>query len=104
MGDRYASFANSGVGRGVVKRLGLPDPPKLRRYHPGYPLTDGPVLLGATPGGRLAGPAGKLLEAAGAEVHETANEQTRYGALILDASGITDSTGLRALYDFFHPV
>lgn len=51
MGDRYASFANSGVGRNVVKRLGLPDPPRLRRYRPGAPLTDGPVLLGATPEG-----------------------------------------------------
>ena len=104
MGDRYASFANSGVGRNVVKRLGLPDPPRLRRYRPGDPLTDGPVLLGATPGGRLAGPVGKLLESIGAEVTETPGDQVRYGALLLDATGITDSAGLRALYDFFHPV
>jgi 3-oxoacyl-[acyl-carrier protein] reductase len=103
MGDRYANFANSGLGRGVVKRLGLPDPPRLRRFSAGQPLTDGPVLLGAAPGGRLAATVGKLLEAAGVEVVETAAEGARYGALVLDATGITDSTQLRALYDFFHP-
>jgi 3-oxoacyl-[acyl-carrier protein] reductase len=104
MGDRYANFANSGVGRGVVKRLGLPDPPRLRRHRPGDPLTNGPVLLGAADGGRLAGPVGKLLEAAGVETTDTADEQVKYGALVFDATGITDSGGLRALYDYFHPV
>ena len=98
MGDRYATFANSGVGRGVVKRLGLPDPPRLRRYQVGDPLTNGPVLLGAAPGGRLADVVGKLVETTAAF-----DEQTRYGALVFDATGITDSTGLRALYDYFHP-
>jgi len=28
----------------------------------------------------------------------------RFGAVVFDASGITDSAGLRQLYDFFHPV
>jgi len=98
MGDRYATFANSGVGRGVVKRLGLPDPPRLRRYQIGDPLTNGPVLLGAAPGGRLADVVAKLFDTTTAF-----DEQTRYGALVFDATGITDSTGLRALYDYFHP-
>jgi len=98
MGDRYATFANSGVGRGVVKRLGLPDPPRLRRYQIGDPLTNGPVLLGAAPGGRLADVVAKLFDTTTAF-----DEQTRYGALVFDATGITDSTGLRTLYDYFHP-
>lgn len=102
MGDRYANFANSGVGRGFVKRLGLPDPPRLRRHQPGAPLTTAPALIGGA--GRLSGPVGKLLEAAGVSVAFTSDDQTRYGALVFDATGITDSTGLRALYDFFHPV
>jgi len=93
MGDSYASFANSGVGRGVIRRLGLPDPPRLRRYRAGDPLTTAPVLVGGD--GRLAAGIGKLVETGEAE---------RWGALIFDATGITDSTGLRALYDFFHPV
>ncbi|MFI5897899.1 3-oxoacyl-ACP reductase [Actinoplanes sp. NPDC051513] len=104
MGDRYANFANSGMGRGVVKRLGLPDPPRLRRYQAGEPLTTGPVLIGAAPGGRLAGTVAKLLEAAGTETADVADDQVRYGALVFDATGIADSAGLRALYDYFHPV
>ena len=43
--DRYREFANSGLGRGLVRRLGLPQPATLRRYTPGDPLVTGPVLL-----------------------------------------------------------
>ncbi|MBG0562776.1 3-oxoacyl-ACP reductase [Actinoplanes aureus] len=103
MADRYANFANSGLGRTVVKRLGLPDPPRLRRFQPGDPLTTGPVLLGAAPGGRLAEPVRKLVEAAGTEVTDAGSDGARYGALVFDATGIGDSTQLRALFDFFHP-
>ncbi len=106
-GDRYASFATSGPGRAIVKRLGLPDPPKLRRYTPGDPLLPGPVLVGGA--GRLAQPVRKLLEnsSIGVELRDT-SVQTPAGpppnaALVFDATGITDTTGLRALYDFFHP-
>ncbi|MCM0674642.1 3-oxoacyl-ACP reductase [Micromonospora phytophila] len=110
MTDRYASFVQSGAGRALVKRLGLPDPPRLRRHTPGDPLLPGPALLGAATGGRLAEPVGKILTAAGVELLDpvagtTATEGTpqRYGALVYDATGITDSTQLRQLYDFFHP-
>ncbi|GAA4587462.1 3-oxoacyl-[acyl-carrier protein] reductase [Actinoplanes octamycinicus] len=103
MADRYANFANSGLGRAVVKRLGLPDPPRLRRYRAGDPLVSAPVLLGAAPGGRLAAPVGKLLESAGVQVTEAGADGARYAALIFDATGIGDSTQLKALFEFFHP-
>jgi 3-oxoacyl-[acyl-carrier protein] reductase len=103
MADRYANFANSGLGRTVVKRLGLPDPPRLRRFEAGDPLTTGPVLLGAAPGGRLSEPIRKLLETAGVEITDQTTDGVRVSALVFDATGIVDSTGLRALYDFFHP-
>jgi 3-oxoacyl-[acyl-carrier protein] reductase len=126
MSDRYASFANTGAGRALVKRLGLPTPPRLRRHRPDDPLADGPVLLGAAPGGRLHGPVNDILTSAGVEViganvgladadadrgnaypdragADGGDRTTRYAALVFDATGITDSTGLRALYDFFHP-
>ncbi|MDY7086602.1 MAG: 3-oxoacyl-ACP reductase [Actinomycetota bacterium] len=103
MGDRYASFANSGPGRGLVKRLGLPDPPRLRRYRPGDPLTEGPVLLGAAPGGRLGDPVRKLLSAAGVDTIDEPPADGGHGALIFDATGITDTTKLSELYEFFHP-
>lgn len=98
MSDRYATFANSGPGRAVVKRLGLPQPPKLRRHKPGDPLVPGPVRLDAAPGGRLHEPVREILKSAG-----VAEDGDRYSALVFDATGIADSTGLRTLYDFFHP-
>ncbi|MET8120936.1 3-oxoacyl-ACP reductase [Micromonospora sp. NPDC005291] len=108
MTDRYASFVQSAAGRALVKRLGLPDPPRLRRHHPGDPLLTGPALLGAAPGGRLAEPVAKILTAAGVELADPAatastDNPQRYGALLFDATGIADSTDLRQLYDFFHP-
>ncbi|SCG48517.1 3-oxoacyl-ACP reductase [Micromonospora inositola] len=106
MTDRYASFVQSGAGRALVKRLGLPDPPRLRRHTPGDPLVHGPVLLGASAGGRLAEPATKILTSAGVELRDpsAATDATaRYAALVYDATGITDSTELRQLYDFFYP-
>ncbi|MGW2626492.1 3-oxoacyl-ACP reductase [Micromonospora taraxaci] len=105
MTDRYASFVQSAAGRTVVKRLGLPDPPRLRRHHLGDPLLPGPALLGAATGGRLAEPVGTILTAAGVELRDAAGTgpQDRFGALVYDASGISDSTQLRQLYDFFHP-
>ncbi|RAO58634.1 3-oxoacyl-[acyl-carrier-protein] reductase [Micromonospora noduli] len=104
MTDRYASFVQSAAGRALVKRLGLPDPPRLRRHHPGDPLLAGPALLGAATGGRLGEPIAKILTAAGVELADpAATTPQRYGALLFDATGITDSTELRQLYDFFHP-
>ncbi|MEV1315680.1 3-oxoacyl-ACP reductase [Micromonospora arborensis] len=110
MTDRYASFVQSAAGRALVKRLGLPDPPRLRRHHPGDPLLPGPALLGAATGGRLAEPISRILTNAGVELADpaagidaAAGTPQRYGALLFDATGITDSTDLRQLYDFFHP-
>jgi 3-oxoacyl-[acyl-carrier protein] reductase len=97
MTDRYASFAHSGAGRFLVRRLGLPDPPKLRRYEQGNEF--GPLTLGGD--GRLAEPTRHILDklpTAGRGSDE------RTAALVFDASGIADTAGLRALYDFFHPV
>ncbi|MFY1674184.1 3-oxoacyl-ACP reductase [Plantactinospora sp. WMMB334] len=121
MSDRYASFAHTAPGRALVKRLGLPDPPRLRRYHPGDPLTHGPVRLDAAPGGRLVEPLAKLLTSAGVEISDPnttpvgpdgtarpdgsdGDRTPRQAALLFDATGITDSSGLRALFDFFHPL
>ncbi|MEU1397555.1 3-oxoacyl-ACP reductase [Micromonospora zamorensis] len=109
MTDRYASFVQSTAGRTLVKRLGLPDPPRLRRHTPGGPLLPGPALLGTATGGLLAEPVARILTAAGVELVDPAADTApgdnprRYGALIFDATGIIDSTELRQLYDFFHP-
>ena len=101
MADRYATFANSGAGRTLVKRLGLPDPPRLRRHRPGDPLATRPVLLGAATGGRLAEEVREVLGSAGVEVVDVAAPP--HAALIFDATGIDGSPRLSELYEFFHP-
>lgn len=75
-----------------MKRLGLPDPPKLTRWRPG--LEAGPVLLGPSDGPHFAALT-DLLKPAEAE---------RYHALVFDGTGLRTPEDLRALYDFFHPV
>src|SRR5690242_7287733 len=102
--DTYQRLTNSQPGKLLAGRLGLPKSTPLRRYEPGQPLLTGPALLGAAPGGRLTDVVEELLRASQAEVAKTADEETRYGALVFDASGIEDSTGLRAVYEFLHPV
>src|SRR5262245_47857060 len=114
--DLYASFATSGPGHVIVKGLGLPSPPRLRRYRPGQSQVSGPVLVGGE--GRLIAPIRKLVDAIGAELRDPAPpgpgapaRSPRAGkaqpppnaALVFDATGISDSTHLHALYDFFHP-
>ncbi|MCP2270311.1 3-oxoacyl-ACP reductase [Actinokineospora diospyrosa] len=103
MTDRYQQFTNSGVGRALVKRLGLPNPTPLRRHRAGDPALDGPALLRSAPGGRLAEAVGAVCKAAGIEVLTAAGPKT-YGALVFDATGIASVSQLRELYDFFNPV
>jgi 3-oxoacyl-[acyl-carrier protein] reductase len=117
MADRYQRFVSSGFGRGVAKRLGLPQPATLRRYDPDEAFLPGPVLCDGTKDGTLADPVTGLLTAAGIDVvrpaakpseqpalAELPNGTESFAALVFDASGIADTDGLRALYDFFHPV
>ncbi|MGE5827353.1 MAG: 3-oxoacyl-ACP reductase [Micromonosporaceae bacterium] len=121
MADRYASFANSGPGRAIVSRLGLPRPVVLRRHRDGDPIAPAPVLVGGD--GRLAGPVRQLLAAAGVEVRDesTAAEgrlaghaaegglasyaaEGRLAGLVYDATGLTEPATLGGLFDFFHPL
>ncbi|MEV4130621.1 3-oxoacyl-ACP reductase [Dactylosporangium sp. NPDC049742] len=96
MSDRYASFAHSGAGKFFVRRLGLPDPPRLRRHDPGSAPVDGQVVVSG--GGRLVEPVRELLEKLAAP------SEGPTAALVFDATAIVDTDGLRTLYDFFHPL
>ncbi|OZM72861.1 3-oxoacyl-ACP reductase [Amycolatopsis antarctica] len=104
MADKYQQFTRSAVGRFVVPKLGLPNPTPLRRHKTGQPPLDGPALLGAAPGGRLEKTLRTQLTAAGIEVLDVPAEGTKHGALVFDATGVTDPAQLRELHTFFHPV
>ncbi|MGH3758689.1 3-oxoacyl-ACP reductase [Actinophytocola sp.] len=117
MTDRYQQFARSGLGRQIVRRLGLPNPTPLRRYRPGEPALGGPALVGAAEGGRLADTVHAVLKSAGIEaltepVTEPSTQaegerpatSAKHAALVFDATGIDRPERLRELYDFFRPV
>jgi 3-oxoacyl-[acyl-carrier protein] reductase len=123
--DLYSQVVNSRVGGFIAGGVGLPQPVDLDRYEPGAPLIDGEVLLGAAPGGRLSGAIARVLAGAGVsvktelegEVRSAAGEagldagvfnpdvagDTRFKALVFDATGISDSAELHEVWEFFHP-
>ncbi|WP_018684338.1 3-oxoacyl-ACP reductase [Actinokineospora enzanensis] len=97
--DRYQQFTTSGVGRVLVKRLGLPNPVPLRRYRPGEPVLTGPALVG---GGPLSEVVARVL--AGAGIETCVEPVATHGALVFDASDLSTVEDLGQLHDFFHPV
>ena len=52
--DLYSTFVTSGPGSFIASRVGLPQPPNLRRYSPTQAPLAGPVVLGGE--GRLVEP------------------------------------------------
>ena len=110
MRDRYQQLVTSTPGRFVARRVGLPQPPVLRRYRAGDPVAAGPVVLDAAPGGRLLKTVRPVLAAAGVSIRElgpraeTRPSGVKPHALVFDATGITRSEQLRALLDFFGPL
>ena len=126
MSDRYAQIANAPVLGSVVKSAGLPVPVELERQSPGEPVIRGRVLLGAAPGGRLAGAVARVLASAGAEAAselredlraaaaganleaavwnpDTATADDSFKALVFDATGIATAGELGELRAFFQP-
>ena len=106
MTDRYQGFVQSSLGQLLVKNLGLPDPVPLKRYADGEPLVTGTVLTGGPAGrpGRLAESLPGLLDELDVTHAQTADAEARYRALLLDATGLTDSSRLGELRDFFGPL
>ena len=83
----------------LVRRLGVPRIPVLRRYSPGHPLLDGPALVGAVGAGRYAEQIRALLkdaEVAGAV-------EGKVAAAVLDATGVRTLDDLAAVREFLTP-
>ncbi len=45
MADKYTDFVSGGFGKTLAKKLGLPQPVRLKRFKPGQPLVASPVLV-----------------------------------------------------------
>lgn len=102
MSDKYQSFTQSAIGKVLVKNLGLPSPAKLERYTAGAPLVKGTILTGGR--GRLAESLSGLLGELDITSTDTAGAGARFKGLVFDATGLTSTTDLVALQEFFTPV
>jgi 3-oxoacyl-[acyl-carrier protein] reductase len=100
--DRYQQLTALPPGRFIAKRLGLPESRPLRRYEPGQPALAGPALVGGD--GRMGDAVTSTLASVGAEIRQVLpdDDGVKLGALVFDATGIEESTGLNALYEFCH--
>lgn len=79
--DKYTKFVSRGFGKDLAKRLGLPQPAILRRYSPGAPLVEGPVLVvGHTSG---ADAIAKVLLGWDLDVRRHATPKEKLGAIVL---------------------
>jgi 3-oxoacyl-[acyl-carrier protein] reductase len=101
MSDKYQGFSQSPLGKVLVKNLGLPSPMRLERYTEGAPLVDGTVLVGGR--GRLVESLPGLLDTLGISSTATRPEEGRVKGLVFDATGLTSSSDLVALREFFTP-
>ncbi|GAA5034406.1 3-oxoacyl-ACP reductase [Terrabacter aeriphilus] len=95
MADLFSSI----VGSQVAKRVGVPQPTRLRRHVPGGPLCEGPVLVAG--GGRFAEGIAAWLDGLGIPTVRNVDDQTRtgttVGAVVLDLSAATDPSELDQL-------
>lgn len=102
MADRYQMLAATPVGKFVVNRLGLPNPPRLERYTAGDSVLSGTFLSGGT--GGLVSFVVAAIRATGGHVHTEQADHVRYAGLVFDASGVGAADGLDRLRAFFAPV
>lgn len=77
----------------VAQKVGVPQPTRLRRYEPGMPLCEGPVLVAGA--GRFADAIVAWLGAVGVPtVASAADVPDKLGAVVLDLSAATDPADL----------
>ncbi|KRE78548.1 3-oxoacyl-ACP reductase [Arthrobacter sp. Soil763] len=81
MSDKYTQFVSRGLGRDLARKLGLPQPVELRRYRPGQPLVEGPVLIQGA--GTGADELAAALLAWNLDVRRHAVPREKLGAIIL---------------------
>jgi 3-oxoacyl-[acyl-carrier protein] reductase len=125
MSDQYQAFAKSPIGKFVIKNLGLPSPIQLERFESATPVVKGAVLLGAAPKGHITSEIAQVLSnihantyaGNNAELQQAAaktglnvgafnegDKESKFKAVVFDASGIQNSEQLQELHKFFNPI
>ncbi|MBM6399743.1 3-oxoacyl-ACP reductase [Phycicoccus sonneratiae] len=95
--DGYTSFVGTGFGKKLATTLGLPQPVPLRRYAPGRPLVDGPVLVGGHGGTPALAALREGLTAAGASLVDQVPDGTRLGGVVVDLTAAETPADLESL-------
>ncbi|OCZ70924.1 3-oxoacyl-ACP reductase [Acinetobacter pittii] len=125
MTDQYQAFTQSPIGKFVVKNLGLPSPVVLERFESAHPVVNGAVLVGAAPSSVLSGAIAQVLSNVHADSYvgnnvalqqeaakvglnlrpfNAGDKESKFKAVVFDASGIQNSEQLNELYKFFNPI
>ena len=125
MTDQYQAFSKSPIGKFVIKNLGLPTPLELDRFSAPTPVIQGAVLFGAAPSSTLSGDIAQVLanihantyagnngelQQAAAKVglnvgaFNEGDKESKFKAVVFDASGIQNSEQLNELHKFFNPI
>jgi 3-oxoacyl-[acyl-carrier protein] reductase len=95
--DGYTTFVSSGIGRKLAATLGLPQPVPLRRYQPGAPLVEGPVLAGGHGDTPALSVLREGLVAAGVSLVDTVPEDQRLGGVVVDLTAAESPEDLESL-------
>lgn len=125
MTDQYQAFSKSPIGKFVIKNLGLPSPLELDRFQSATPVIQGAVLFGAAPNSVLTGDIAQVLSNIHANTYAGNNsalqqaaakvglsvsafndgdKESKFKAVVFDASGIQNSEQLNELHAFFNPI
>lgn len=125
MTDQYQAFTQSPIGKFVVKNLGLPSPVVLERFESAQPVVKGAVLVGAAPSSVLSGAIAQVLSNIHADSYvgnnvalqqeaakvglnlrpfNAGDKESKFKAVVFDASGIQNSEQLNEFYKFFNPI
>ncbi|GAA3789559.1 3-oxoacyl-ACP reductase [Streptomyces phyllanthi] len=104
MADRYLSFTATPPGRFLTRRLGLPRPAALKRWSPGHPTLDGPLLH--LTAGRSRLDLAPVLARTGLKIADAAHATGagKPAAVVLDATGVTGIDSLAEVHAALHPV
>ncbi|MFI6611402.1 3-oxoacyl-ACP reductase [Streptomyces sp. NPDC050507] len=101
MADRYLHLTSTATGRFLTRRLGLPQPARLRRWTLETPTLPGPVLHLTAGDSAVTDELGTVLAACGPEVVARAD---RPAGIVLDATAVGTAAGLGAVHAALHPV
>lgn len=104
--DRYISFSNSGLGKWITGTVGLPQPTPLKRAEDSGNKIIGPILFETGPNGKLTNSLRQIFQNADTDVFQredySREKNGPAGALVFDASGISQPEELAQLYEFYH--